>query len=245
MKRRTDREQPSVPDLAFGLPFHRAQWLSEDLQRLDEALTAVASALLQESNRTAGTIIGVATSKLVAAGVMAGTFGGIAAVGTASTGAAIASLSGAAATTATLYWIGSSVGMGAAAGSLMLTGGAIAAGIPAAMLVRRRVLGRRRTEKDLSSREQAALYAALRLAAPMRALRASATPLVSVEIRVFAQQGLMPLTAALDNLYVAEMQNDEYTPCTARPGSLAYWPRQRLRRALEQLDSTAKRWAEA
>ncbi|WP_353472501.1 hypothetical protein PVT71_00290 [Salipiger sp. H15] len=46
----------------------------DDLKRLDEALTAVVAAMLQQSNRAAGTIIGVAASKLVAAGVMAGTF---------------------------------------------------------------------------------------------------------------------------------------------------------------------------
>ena len=49
--------------------------VGDDLRDLDEALTAVVGAILQESNRTAGTIIGVAASKLVAAGVMAGVFG--------------------------------------------------------------------------------------------------------------------------------------------------------------------------
>jgi hypothetical protein len=125
------------------------------------ALKAIVGAMLQESSRTASTIIGVAASKLIAAGVMAGAFGTIGAFGVASTGTAIASLSGAAATTATLYWIGSTIGMGVAAGGLMLTGGAIVAGIPAVIVVRRRVLGRRWTEKGLSNPEQAALYAAL------------------------------------------------------------------------------------
>ena len=153
--------------------------IGDDLAALDEALTVVVGAILQESNRTAGMIIGVATSKLVAASVMAGAFGGIAAFGAASTGTAIATLSGAAATSATLYWVGSIVGLGAGAGGIMLTGGALAAGIPAALAVRHRVFGRRRLETDLDDREQAALYAALRLAAPVRVARARGEPLSS------------------------------------------------------------------
>jgi len=211
----------------------------------ERALMIVVGGILQESNRTAGTIVGVATSKLVAAGVMTGTFGGIGAFGAASTGTAIATLSGAAATTATLYWIGSSIGMGVAAGSLMLTGGAIAAGIPAAILVRRRIFGRRRTEKDLSSREQAALYAALRLAAPVRAMRPKAVPLVPIEMRLFARQGLLPLASTLNELYATDIRTDGDDTCVAPSGSLAYWPRRRLRRALRRLESIAEKWAQA
>ncbi len=122
----------------------------DDLRCLDEALKAVVGAILQQSNRTAGTIIGVAAFKLVAAGVMAGTFAAIGTFGVAGTGTAIATLSGAAAATATLYWIGSSIGLGVAAGSLMLTGGAIAIGIPAALATRRHILGRHRTEEYLA-----------------------------------------------------------------------------------------------
>ncbi|MFW5678602.1 MAG: hypothetical protein ACOCXK_03010, partial [Rhodosalinus sp.] len=160
---------------------------------------------------------------------------GIAAVGVASTGTAIASLSGAAATTATLYWIGSSIGMGVAAGGVMLTGGAIIAGIPAAVFVRRRVLGRRRIETDLSPREQAALYAALRLAAPVRAMRAAEIPISAVEMRLFARQGLVPLVSSLEQIYEADTVNTGDNTCGLRQGSLAFWPRRRLRRALARL----------
>lgn len=235
----------AVARFAFTPRQRRARAAAKDLEALDEALTAVVGGILQESDRTAATIIGVATSKLVAAAVMAGTFGGIAAFGAASTGTAIATLSGAAATTATLYWIGSSVGMGVAAGSLMLTGGAIAAGIPAAIFVRRRVFGRRRTEKDLSNREQAALYAALRLAAPVRAMRAKAVPLVPVEMRLFARQGLMPLASVLNELYPVDIQADGDDACVTPSRSLAYWPRRRLRRALRRLERIARKWAQA
>ncbi|MGR3565053.1 MAG: hypothetical protein ACU0FH_20405 [Heliomarina sp.] len=235
----------AVPRFAFTPRQRRARAIAKDLKALDEALTAVIGSILQESNRTAGTIVGVATSKLVAAGVMAGTFGGIAAFGVASTGTAIATLSGAAATTATLYWIGSSVGMGVAAGSFIMTGGAIAAGIPAAILVRRRVFGRRRTGKSLSAQEQAALYAALRLAAPVHATRSKAVPLAPIEMRLFARQGLLPLASTLYALYAKDTQTDGDDTCAAHSGSLAYWPRRRLRRALLRLESIAGKWAKA
>lgn len=216
----------------------------DDLRALDEALTAVVGAVLQESNRAAGTIIGVATSKLVAAGVMAGTFGGIAAFGAASTGTAIASLSGAAATTATLYWVGSTVGLGVAAGSLIVASGALAVGVPAAILVRQHVFGRRRTEHELCPREQAVLYATLRLAAPVRALRARDVQPSEMEMRIFARQGLQPLASKIAELDVDAQTTGDST-CAAPSGSLAYWPRRRLRHALRQIESIARKWAAA
>jgi hypothetical protein len=176
---------------------------------------------------------------------MAGTFGGIAAFGAAGTGTAIATLSGAAATTATLYWVGSTVGLGVAAGSLIVAGGALAAGIPAAILVRRRVFGRRRTEQDLSPKERAVLYAALRLAAPVRALRARDVQPHPVEMRLFARQGLHPLASALAKLYAKETRTDPDETCVASSGSLAYWPQRRLRRAHLQLERIAGKWATA
>lgn len=215
---------------------------ADDLRALDEALTAVVGAVLQESNRTAGTIIGVATSKLVAAGVMAGTFGGIAAFGAAGTGTAIATLSGAAATTATLYWVGSTVGLGVAAGSLIVAGGALAAGVPVAILVRRHVFGRQRTEQDLSPQEQAVLYAALRLAAPVRALRAREVQPSEIEMRIVARQGLQPLASKIAELDVDAQTTGDRT-CAAPFQSLAYWPRRRLRHALRQLRRIAGNWA--
>lgn len=217
----------------------------DDLKCLDDALTAVVGAILQQSNRTAGAIIGVAASKFVAAGVMAGTFAAIGAFGVASTGTAIATLSGAAAASATLYWIGSSIGLGVAAGSLMLTGGAIAIGIPAAMATRRHILGRRRTEEALEPHEQAALYAALRLATPIRVARARETQITPVEMRLFAGAGLAPLIATLKRIYATNPEQHGETTCLARSSSLAYWHQRRLRGALRQIESISARWMQA
>lgn len=213
--------------------------MRRDLRVIDVALTGVVGALLQDSSRAAGTIVGVAASKLVASGVMAGTFGAIGIFGAASTGTAIATLSGAAATNATLYWIGSSIGMGVAGGSLILTGGGLALGIPAAILVRRRVFGRRRKPEQLSEQEQAALYATLRLAAPVRVAQARAMALSPFERRLYAQEGLAPLLAALGEL----SQDRKETACAEPQGSLAYWPRRRLRRSAARLAKIKKRWS--
>lgn len=217
----------------------------DDLKRLDEALTAIVAAMLQKSNRAAGTIIGVAASKLVAAGVMAGTFAAIGAFGAATTGTAIATLSGAAATSATFYWIGSSIGLGAAAGGLMLTGGAIAIGIPAAIAVRRQIFGRRRTEEELAPEEQAVLFAALRLAAPIRVARAREAPISDVEMRLFAREALTHLTNCLQHLYGSDTETQGDTTCAPRSNSLALWQRRRLRNARRQLESTSARWMQA
>ncbi|WP_055683286.1 hypothetical protein [Jannaschia rubra] len=218
---------------------------SDDLECLDEALTAIVGAILQQSNRAAGTIIGVAASKLVAAGVMAGTFAAISAFGVAGTGTAIATLSGAAAASATLYWIGSSIGLGVAAGSLMLTGGAIAIGIPAAMAARKHILGRRRTEEDLDPHEQAALYAALRLAAPIRVARFSETPITPVEMRLFVREGLAPLATTLNRIYTAKPEQLGETTCQAQSRSLAFWQQRRLRGALRQIENISASWMNA
>lgn len=228
---------------SFRRALSRRRPAEGELRDLDEALTAVVGAVLQESSRAAGTIIGVATSKLVAATVAAGTFGAIGTFGVASTGTAIATLSGGAATTATLYWIGSSIGMGVAAGGFMLTGGAVVVGIPAAIAARRWLLGRRRTANDLTEAEQAALYAALRLAAVVRVARARAAAPSPVEMRILAREGLTPLVSALKRLYLTEPEDEGEDPCAVRSGSLACWQRRRLRLACGRIASMAAKWS--
>lgn len=216
-----------------------------DLKVLDKALTGLVAALLQERNRVANTIVGVAASKLAAAGVMAGVFGAIGAFGVASTGTAIATLSGAAATTATFYWIGSTFGLGASAGGLILTGGAIAASIPAAFYVRRHLFGRRRSEKDLSAEEQAVLYAALRLASAIRVTEAAGGVPGRVEKRLFARRGLLPLCEAVKGLQSAKRKEDGEGSCPARHGKLAFFPRRKLQSASQKLNVMAQKWAAA
>ncbi|MDO6587494.1 hypothetical protein Q4543_18430 [Salipiger sp. 1_MG-2023] len=204
----------------------------------------IVAAILQDSNRTAGVIVGVATSKLVAASIMAGTFSGIGAFGLASTGAAIGGLSGAAATTATLYWIGSSVGLGVAAGGVMLTGGALVAAVPAAVYCRRKIFGRRRIAEDLLPGEQAALYAALRIAAPVRIMHGQASPPTRVEMRLLSKQALQPLAETLADLYICQ-DKVKGKPCRSPKASLAFFPARRLQKGHAKLSHIAEKWDKA
>jgi hypothetical protein len=127
----------------------------------------------------------------------------------------------------------------------MLTGGAIAIGIPAAMATRRHILGRRRTEEDLAPHEQAALYAALRLATPIRVARAHGMSITPVEMRLYVHDGLNPLTTTLKHLYTATSEEHGVTTWQSGSRSLPYWQQRRLRGALRQIESISMKWLEA
>ena len=129
----------------------------KELLEIDEVLDSIASAIPQESNRVASTMVAVATFKLAAARVLAGTFSAIGAFGTTLIGIAIASLSGAAAISASAFWIGSAFGPGAIAGAYLMTGEAIAVGMPAAFFARRKLISPARSSDKLTNRERATL----------------------------------------------------------------------------------------
>src|SRR5688572_23407023 len=86
------------------------------LTRVECSLTGIVGSIRQISYRKARVITGLAIAKLSGAVAVGGIAGLISAFGTASTGTAIGTLSGAAATSATLYWVGSLFGLGAIAG---------------------------------------------------------------------------------------------------------------------------------
>jgi hypothetical protein len=218
-----------------------AESSENDLEALEVTLTSIVAAILQKPNRVAGTVVGVAASKLAAAGIYAGAVGAIGAFGAASTGTAIATLSGAAATTATLYWVGSMVGLGVAAGGTILAGGALVVAIPATILVRRKVFGRPRVEQAMTSEEQALLYAALRLAAAVRLVRGGGARASQAEKRIFAREGLAPLSAGLRSAYL-DAQKEDAECATTQPAPLALWPRERLRQSLKTLDRLTATW---
>ena len=88
---------------------------------------------------------------------MLGTYGGVMgllSLGTASTGTAIASLSGAAATTAKLFWVGSIVGGGVAAGGAIIGAASLVGGYFAASRAKRLLLGISRDEDALENEEK-------------------------------------------------------------------------------------------
>lgn len=219
-----------------------------ELKELNAALTAVIGAILQKPSRVAGKIVGVGAAKLAAAGVLAGTFSAIGAFGVASTGTAIATLSGAAATTATLYWIGSTVGLGVAAGGAMLTGGAVAVAIPSAIYAKKKLFGRPRTELALAPREQALLYAALRLATASRASDLAGTLPSAEEKRLVAERGIAPLVASLRSTYFNVEQDSQQ--CAPPPRLVALVAaatpskrRRKTRPAVREMEKTVERRA--
>lgn len=213
-----------------------------DLADAQKALTSIIGAILRKPAKTANVIVSIAASKFVAAGIVASTFGAIGLVGVASTGVAIGTLSGAAATSATLYWIGSIFGLGVAGGGAILTGGAFLVAVPAVGWVRRKLQRRERDIDELADREQALLYASLRLATALQVTAALAEtksddgsklelPSQS-DMRVFSQVGLAPLIEDL---------RDTYFSRSGSTAALGHLDSLRLRYAVEMLELISKR----
>lgn len=100
------------------------QWLLDT----EKTLTHIAANILQISHEESSKLAKALVVKSAGAAGVAGIFGLVSTFGAASTGTAIAGLSGAAATNATLYWVGSIVGGGMLAGSIITGGIGIAVG---------------------------------------------------------------------------------------------------------------------
>jgi hypothetical protein len=148
------RPEPKAPPLAAG-------------KAIDNALELVGRAIRQNDSRRARLIAGAAVSNSAAAAAGARVMGTVSAVGTASTGTALSTLSGAAATSGSLFWIGSWFGLGAVGGGLILGGASAVAGLAAALLFRKRIMGRPRGDGDLSDRERRVVEAASLLRASL------------------------------------------------------------------------------
>jgi hypothetical protein len=213
-----------------------------DIKKLEVALTNVIAALLQQSNKSARIIVGVAVSKIAAVCVVTSVWGAIGVFGVASTGTAIATLSGAAATTATLYWIGSTVGLGLAAGGLMLTGGAMVVAIPAMVIAKRHIFGRPRKEDQLSDKEQAVLYASLRLASGLSLACAGDRVPTKAEMMITSEQALRPLILGIEALVGKESDEGETDhKCGSQKTSLALLPRRKLRNSAKKIDRLSRK----
>lgn len=100
------------------------KWMTD----AESSLTKLVANILQVSHKDSSRLVNIVIAKASGAAGAAGVLGLISAFGTASTGTAIAGLSGAAASSATLYWLGSLVGGGAVVGGFMTGGIAIAVG---------------------------------------------------------------------------------------------------------------------
>ncbi len=131
---------------------------STALEHLEATLTETIAAIRQESDRRTRILLKVAIGKTSGAVTAAGIPALIATFGTASTGTPIMMLAGAAQTTAQLYWLGSLVGLGTAAGAIILTTTGFGVAFVVALFGVRWLFGASRHELSLQEHEKAILF---------------------------------------------------------------------------------------
>ncbi len=197
-----------------------------ELKELEQSLLGIIAAITQTPSskvKKARLASNIATAKVTSIATSAGIFGLVSTLGTAGTGAAIGTLSGAAATSATLAWIGGLVGGGMAAGALLLPAAGIAAGTTATMVLRRKIHGRPRKLNELLPFEDEILFCVDNLIRPLDAVsKGEAQIPKSDELRIYAYDGLMPLTARIDQHLKAlgdnmSVQNEHVFGSTIKP----------------------------
>jgi len=186
--------RPGRPDTADAPP-EDPGWA--ELSRLEAALVELDAALLRRSRRHVSAVVGAAGKVAIGTASTASVLGLIGAFGTASTGTAIASLSGAAASSASLYFVGSLVGLRAVAGGAILVAGGIVAGMLGWHAVRRRLWGRPRDAAALSEGERDLHVAARHLLHAIARQRRLARPPAPAELTLVAREAVRPLLARL------------------------------------------------
>lgn len=100
------------------------QWLAQ----AEQALTRIVANIQQMPHKDSSRLVSALIAKGSGAAGASGVLGLIGTFGSASTGTAIAGLSGAAASNATLFWLGSLIGGGVFAGTVMTGGIGLAIG---------------------------------------------------------------------------------------------------------------------
>ena len=165
------------------------QWLG----RAEQALTRIVAHIQQMPHKDSSRLVSAIIAKGAGAAGATGILGLIGTFGSASTGTAIASLSGAAASNATLFWLGSLVGGGVFAGSVM-TGGI---GLAIGYYTLRKWNGQRRLEEQLSDEEKAIVLTCLVLAKAFHEQRASCHPVAKTDARFVLDQAWVPLVERL------------------------------------------------
>lgn len=171
------------------------------LDRVETTLNGIVGGIRQISNRHARRLSGIAVGKLSGVVTVGGITGLVSAFGTAGTGTAIGTLSGAAATSATLGWIGSLVGLGAVAGGTILAATGVGAGILAAFMGKRWLLGSKRGEKDLENHEKAILASCLALITAINEQRHSGEEVTSEDKKLFAELALLPMVSEINTYW--------------------------------------------
>jgi len=213
---------------------------SSSLEHLEDTLTQIVAAIRQTSDRRSRIFVNATIGKLSGAMAVGGISGLVATFGAASTGTAIASLSGAAATTAQLYWIGSLVGMGVAGGGLMLAAGGVGVGIAAGVWGKRKLFGKARSEDELQEHEKAILVACITLINATKQQRKLAQPPTSSEMRLIAEQALIPLVNQINQHWDdASLKENGKFECEPFTQKLAYLQRRKLDQCRTELGRIA------
>lgn len=170
--------------------------VKEQLASVERELRGIDSSVFQ-SFSWQKTVVGKLAGTTAGVGLATAVTNSIAVFGAASTGTAISTLSGAAAKSATMYFIGSTVGLGAVAGGVMLSGAGIAAGVAAAVYVPRALIGSPLSDKGGGSVVQALASCQMMAGAIDAELKRGTEPSRD-EIRVLLSEGLKPFLKLLD-----------------------------------------------
>ena len=202
---------------------------ANSLQHLEETLNAIVAAIRQDSEKRTRIFVNTVIGKTTGIAAVTGIATLIAAFGTAGTGAAIGSLTGAAATTAQLYWVGSIIGLGTAAGGVILAGTGIGIGVGGGLVAKRWLFGKPRPEDDLQDHEKAILVACITLIKAIRLQVESDVPTKSAEMRLIAEHALIPLANQINQYWSqASLDEEGISGCQPFTKTLAFLHQRKL-----------------
>ena len=181
---------------------------ASSLEHLEDTLNEVVAAIRQDSEKRTRIFVNTVIGKTTGFAAVTGIASLITAFGTAGTGAAIGSLTGAAATTAQLYWLGSIIGLGTAAGGVILAGTGIGIGVGGGLAAKRWLLGKPRLDHDLHDHEKAVVVACITLIKAIRQQTETGAAATAADMRLLAEHALVPLANQI-NLYWNQASLDE------------------------------------
>jgi len=202
---------------------------ADSLEHLGGVLKLIVASIRQTSDRRTRILLNAVFGKAAGALTVGGLTAGVATLGVASTGTPIAALSGAAATSATLFWVGSLVGLGVAAGSVILGGVGIGSGIAVGIGARRKLVGKPRREGALQDYERDILSASGVLIDAVDKQMASGDTPSPAHMRLLAEQALLPLADQINQHWdEASLRHHGKVGCRPFKKTLAALHRHRL-----------------
>ncbi|CAN1575959.1 hypothetical protein MCELHM10_03864 [Paracoccaceae bacterium] len=202
---------------------------ASSLEHLEECLNAVVAAIRQDSEKRTRIFVNTVIGKTTGIAAVTGIATLITAFGTAGTGAAIGTLTGAAATTAQFYWVGSIIGLGTAAGGVILAGTGIGIGVGGGLVGKRLLFGKPRPEDDLQDHEKTILVACITMINAIRQKIESGAPTTSAEMRLVAEQALIPLASQINQYWSqASLDEEGISGCQPFTKTLAFLHQRKL-----------------